>query len=105
MIPTLDKHVAARHHTKIKNAILSKKIKYLKAENQEELNDGLKKLVGKSDEPIILEVFTDANTDASTLKKFWSDNRIENSQEKIKKILKRVLSKEQIEKLKRILKR
>ena len=105
MIPTLDKHVAARHHTKIKNAILSKNVEYIKAENQEELNDGLKKLVGESDKPIILEVFTDANTDASTLKKFWSDNRIENSQEKVKKLLKKVLSKEQIEKLKRILKR
>lgn len=105
MIPTLDKHVAARHHTKIKNAILSKNVEYIKAENQEELNDGLKKLVGESDKPIILEVFTDANTDASTLKKFWSDNRIENSQEKVKKILKKVLSKEQMDKLKRILKR
>lgn len=105
MIPTLDKHVAARHHTKIKNAILSKKVEYLKAENQEELNAGLEKLIGESDKPIILEVFTDANTDASTLKKFWSDNRIENSQEKVKKLLKKVLSKEQIEKLKRILKR
>ena len=105
MIPTLDKHVAARHHTKVKNAILSKNIEYLKAENQEELNAGLKKLVKKSDKPIILEVFTDANTDAITLKKFWSDNRIENSQEKVKKLLKKVLSKEQIEKLKRILKR
>ena len=105
MIPTLDKHVAARHHTKIKNAILSKNVEYIKAENQEELNDGLKKLVGESDKPIILEVFTDANTDASTLKKFWSDNRIENSQERVKKILKKVLSKEQMDKLKRILKR
>ena len=105
MIPTLDKHVAARHHTKIKNTILSKNIEYLKAENQEELNDGLKKLVEESDKPIILEVFTDANNDANTLKKFWSDNRIENLQEKLKKILKRVLSKEQIKKLKRILKR
>ena len=105
MIPTLDKHVAARHHTKIKNAILSKKVEYLKAENQEELNAGLEKLIGESDKPIILEVFTDANTDASTLKKFWSDNRIENSQEKVKKLLKKVLSKEQMDKLKRILKR
>lgn len=61
--------------------------------------------MGESDKPIILEVFTDANTDASTLKKFWSDNRIENSQEKVKKILKKVLSKEQMDKLKRILKR
>ncbi len=105
MIPTLDKHVAARHHTKVKNAILSKNIEYLKAENQEELNAGLKKLVKKSDKPIILEVFTDANTDASTLKKFWSDNKIENLQGKIKKILKKVLSEKQVDKIKKLLKR
>ena len=105
MIPTLDKHVAARHHTKIRDTIISENIKYIKAENQEELDKGLKEFVKTSNKPIIFEVFTDANTDASTLKKFWSDNRIENSQEKVKKLLKKVLSKEQIEKLKRILKR
>ena len=104
MIPTLDKHVAARHHTKIKNAILSKNIKYIKAENQNELEDGLSQLFSESNQPILLEVFTDANTDASTLKNFWSDNRKEGIKGKIKKTLKGILSPDQIHTLKKLLK-
>ena len=102
MIPTLDKHISARHHTKIENAILSKNIKYIKAENQEELEKGLNELVNKSDKPIILEVFTDANTDANTLKKFWKDNKKEGFKGYIKKVLKKILSVEQINSLKKI---
>ena len=102
MIPTLDKHIAARHHTKIENAILSKNIKYIKAENQVELEKGLNKLVNKSDKPIILEVFTDANTDANTLKKFWKDNKKEGFKGYIKNVLKKILSVEQINSLKKM---
>ena len=105
MIPTIDKHIAARHHTKIKNAILSKNIEYLKANNQEELDKGLNKLVEKNDKPIILEVFTDANTDANTLKNFWQKNRKEDFSDKLKSFLKKILSRKQIDRLKKLLKR
>ena len=109
MIPTLDKHIAAKHHTKMENIIKSKNIKYIKAENKNEFIDGLNQLLKKSSQPILLEVFTDANNDAITLKKFWENNRIEGSKAKvkkiIKKIIKRALSEERIVKLKRFLKR
>ena len=103
MIPTLDKHVAARHHKKIKNAILSKNIRYIKAENQEELEKGLNTLMTKSDKPIILEVFTDANTDANILKMFWNENKKDGIKGDVKKILKKILSPEQINSLKKLL--
>lgn len=105
MIPTLDKHVAARHHTKIKDTIISENIKYIKAENQEELDKGLKEFVKTSDEPIIFEVFTDANTDATTLKRFWNKNKEEGIKGDVKKILNKIFSPEQIRYLKKILKR
>lgn len=93
MIPTLDKHIAARHHTKLKHIIVSKNIKYIKAENEEELEKGLSQLVEKSNQPIILEVFTDANKDALTLKEFWKNNIQQTTYTKIKKALKKVLKK------------
>lgn len=104
MIPTLDKHIAARHHTKIGDTISNKNIKYIKAENQEELKNGLEEFTCNSDKPIILEVFTDANRDALTLKEFWSKNKQEGIKGKIKKILKKALSKQQIDMIKKVLK-
>ena len=104
MIPTLDKHIAARHHTKIGDTISNKNIKYIKAENQEGLKNGLEEFTCNSDKPIILEVFTDANRDALTLKEFWSKNKQEGIKGKIKKILKKALSKQQIDMIKKVLK-
>ena len=105
MIPTLDKHVAARHHTKIKDTIISENIRYIKAENQEELDKGLKAFAKKSDKPIIFEVFTNADKDATTLKSFWNENKEEGLKGDVKKILNKIFSPEQIRYLKKILKR
>lgn len=105
MIPTLDKHVAARHHTKIKDTIISENIRYIKAENQEELDKGLKEFAKKSDKPIIFEVFTNADKDATTLKSFWNENKEEGLKGDVKKILNKIFSPEQIRYLKKILKR
>ena len=105
MIPTLDKHIAARHHTKIEEAVTTNNIKYIRAENQKELEKGFKEFTEESSKPIIFEVFTDANNDATTLKEFWSKNKQEGTKGTIKKILKKVLSKNQIDKLKRAIKR
>ena len=105
MIPTLDKHIAARHHTKIEEAVNTNNIEYIKAENQDELEKGFKEFTEESSKPIIFEVFTDANNDATILKEFWSKNKQEGTKGIIKKILKKVLSKNQIDKLKRAIKR
>ena len=64
----------------------------------------MSQLFSESNQPILLEVFTDANTDASTLKNFWSDNRKEGIKGKIKKTLKGILSPDQIHTLKKLLK-
>lgn len=102
MIPTLNLHIAAGHNTKIEETTGMENVEYLSAKNQEELNKNLKKFVGKSEKPVVLEVFTDANTDAQILKDFWRKNRNEKS---YKKIIKRLVPKKYITKLKKILKR
>ena len=102
MIPTLNLHIAAGHNTKIEETTGMENIEYLSAKNQEELNINLKKFIGKSEKPILLEVFTNADTDAQILKDFW----IRNINEKIyKKIIRKILPKKYIAKLKKILKR
>ena len=102
MIPTLNLHIAAGHNTKIEETTGMENVEYLSAKNQEELNKNLKKFIGKSEKPIILEVFTDANTDAQILKDFWKKNRKEKS---YKKMIKKLVPKKYITKLKKILKR
>lgn len=102
MIPTLNLHIAAGHNTKIEETTEMENVEYLSAKNQEELNKNLKKFIGKSEKPIILEVFTDANTDAQILKDFWKKNRKEKS---YKKMIKKLVPKKYITKLKKILKR
>lgn len=102
MIPTLNLHIAAGHNTKIEETTGMENVEYLSAKNQEELNKNLKKFIGKSEKPIILEVFTDANTDAQILKGFWKKNRKEKS---YKKMIKKLVPKKYITKLKKILKR
>lgn len=102
MIPTLNLHIAAGHNTKIEETTGMENVEYLSAKNQEELNINLKKFIGKSEKPILLEVFTNADTDAQILKDFW----ITNINEKIyKKIIRKLLPKKYIAKLKKLLKR
>ena len=102
MIPTLNLHIAAGHNTKIEETTEMENVEYLSAKNQEELNKNLKKFIGKSEKPILLEVFTNADTDAQILKDFW----ITNINEKIyKKIIRKLLPKKYIAKLKKLLKR
>ena len=102
MIPTLNLHIAAGHNTKIEETTGMENVEYLSAKNQEELNKNLQKFIDKSEKPVVLEVFTDANTDAQILKDFW----VRNINEKIyKKIIRKLLPKKYIAKLKKILKR
>ena len=102
MIPTLNLHIAAGHNTKMEETVGMENVIYLSAKNQKELDEAFKKFVEKSDKPIVLEVFTDADCDAKTLKGFWNNNRNGNP---YKKIIKKVLPEKYIAKLKKILKR
>ncbi len=90
-ISTLNQHIAAGHHTKLAAWISMLNVKYLCASNQQELNESLKVFVSKSEVPIILEVFTDADTDAKTLKKFYSINRTHTNKTFVKKFIYKAL--------------
>jgi 2-succinyl-5-enolpyruvyl-6-hydroxy-3-cyclohexene-1-carboxylate synthase len=72
---TLNKHIAAGHHTKISEGISMMNATYLSASNQLELNENLKIFVSDSQEAIIMEVFTDADTDSKVLKQFYRMNK------------------------------
>jgi 2-succinyl-5-enolpyruvyl-6-hydroxy-3-cyclohexene-1-carboxylate synthase len=49
---------------------------YYSASNREELALTLEKFLSESDKPILLEVFTNADTDSKVLKSFYSINSI-----------------------------
>ena len=102
MIPTLNLHIAAGHNTKMEETVGMENVVYLSAKNQKELDEAFKKFVEKSDKPIVLEAFTDADRDAKTLKGFWNNNRNGNP---YKKFIKKVLPEKYIAKLKKILRR
>ena len=67
-IPTLEKHIAAEHHTSAKDWLVSRGFKYLSATNKEEFDRALEDLmVTRSEQPIVLEVFTDKTVDAECI--------------------------------------
>jgi len=102
MIPTLNLHIAAGHNTKMEETVGLENVIYLFAKNQQELNKAFEKFVEKSDKPIILEVFTNADCDAKTLKSFWNSNRKEKF---YRKAVKKIMPRKYIVKLRKILKR
>ena len=62
--PARDKYVAAEHHTSAEGICMQNNVTYLKAENMEELQTGIDTLLYiDSDRPVLLEVFTDVQTD------------------------------------------
>ena len=74
-IKTLNRHIAAGHTTKIQQCMALSNASYLKAENSQELEDALGIFLQNNEAPIILEVFTDAATDAQVLKEYWKINK------------------------------
>lgn len=97
-ISTLNKHIAAGHNTKISDWVDMMDVEYMSASNQQELNDKLKIFVDRNrNKAILLEVFTDADIDAKTLKSFYNINKkrskrifIKKVNRKIKRIIKRI---------------
>ena len=106
MIPTLNLHIAAGHKTQISQcANVIKNVNHLVATNQEELDKCLEEFIKISDKPIILEVITDADTDAKNLKAFWNNNRNVSKKEKIKNVIKRIIGEKGKNFLKKILRK
>ena len=81
-IPTINKLVAAGHSVKIEKCCINGQFDYLSAKNCQELEDVLIEFCSPGNRPILLEVFTDAATDAATLKKYWQINHTDEPAEK-----------------------
>lgn len=74
-IPTLNKHIAASHSTRMEQCAQIADLTYMSASSEAELESALDGFMQKSSENMILEVFTDAETDAEILKGYWQKNR------------------------------
>ena len=75
-IATLDRYVAAGHRVKIETCCIHSQFRYLSARNRDELAQALPQFLTDGDSPVLLEVFTDAPTDAATLKEYWKVNHM-----------------------------
>ena len=66
--------VAAAHRTSAEGICRQNHVTYLKAENMQELQQGIHTLLNKeSDRPVLLEVFTDAQADAQALRDYYHE--------------------------------
>lgn len=75
-VPELDWHIAAGHRSLMKDVVsVNPNIRYMCATNQEELDAALPCFMDDSDSPVLLEVITDADTDAYMLKMFYCLNQ------------------------------
>jgi len=84
-IPMVDQHIAAAHKTDVKFFADDLDVTYLSAKNSGELSESLKIFCAPSEKPILLEVFTDAETDAKLLLKFYAMNKDNSFKFKAKK--------------------
>jgi len=70
--PARDQFVAARHQTSAEGICQQNNVKYLKATNLSEVQQGLDTLLNiESDRPVLLEVFTDAAEDERVFKDYY----------------------------------
>ena len=75
-IPSINNLVAAGHNVKVEQCCIHTHFRYLKAENQQQLENALVEFVNPEGGPVLLEVFTDAREDAATLKRYWHSNHM-----------------------------
>ena len=98
--PTIDLHTAAKHNTTALGGAESVGFKYLSAHTQAEYMLNIDTFVNPDiDHPILYEVFTDMEKDASVLHDFYNMNR---NPSFFKRVVKSVLSDTTIEYLKRL---
>ena len=90
---TLNKHIAAGHGNDLFDIIDTDKFCYISASNQKELDEAITVFVSRSEKPIILEVFTDANQDGDVLNSFYNKNRVYKLKTKIEQKMKGIIMK------------
>ena len=75
--PARDQFVAAEHHTSAEGICQQNNVKYLKATNMEELQQGISTLLNmESSRPVLLEVFTDPAEDERVFKDYYKTLKI-----------------------------
>lgn len=89
-IASLNKYIAAGHKSRAKSFVKATNFSYLSATNHEELENALQQFIKPSEEPILLEVFTDAHTDSQTLKKFYAMNVVLTPKEQLYRLAKKI---------------
>lgn len=92
-IPTLRKHISAGHTTDIRDAIELSDFEYLTASNKKKLENVMPQFVKTSDNPILLEVFTEAEKESNIIKTFYEINQKLTVKEKTIKIAKKYAKK------------
>ncbi len=104
-----DIHTCAVHNIKAEGWGKSVGFKYLSATNEEEFDSNLAEFISEdTDKPILFEVFTDMNKDVNEIYKIYKENNLNGDKDNLisegKKVVKKVLGKENIDKLKKFLK-
>ena len=75
--PARDQFVAAEHHTSAEGICQQNNVRYLKATNMEELQQGISTLLNmESSRPVLLEVFTDPAEDERVFKDYYKTLKI-----------------------------
>lgn len=70
--PVADTFVGASHTTTAQGICAQNNVEYISAHNAEEMKRGISELLTrKGNRPVLLEVFTDADTDAETLSRYF----------------------------------
>lgn len=71
--PARSRFVAAEHHTTAEGICQQNDVAYLQARNMDEMQQGIDTLLSiKSNRPVLLEVFTEAQTDAQVIQDYYS---------------------------------
>lgn len=90
--PTMDLHTSAAHHNTAKGWVESVGFKYYAVNNNDEYQKALKDFLSKdSERPILIEVFSDMEVDATTTHQLENLNRHETFKEQISRTIKDVV--------------
>lgn len=103
-IPTINDYVCAEHRNVAAGWIASLGYDYHYASNKEELDAVIGKFGEKSDRPMFLEVLTDMEEDAANTRGFYAAGAQTTGASFAKKLIKKVLSDDKIDKIKKIVK-
>ena len=102
-IPTLDLHIAASHQTDIKQTLGLMNLDYYPVRSKDEFDKNINTFLQPSEKAILIEVFTDSETDANTLKELYASNHVKTRKERIAFVIKKVIGGKIIKKFKKVI--